>query len=69
MKKKEGSQTMTSLLREAIANAENIRAIERATGVPHCSLIRFRDGADLKLASAERLADHFGIGVHWEKEG
>jgi len=55
---------MTELLREALSEStDSIRAVSRAAGVPHCSLLRFLAGTSLRLDMADRLAEHFGIVV------
>ncbi len=55
-------QTMTELLRHALANVESIRAVAKATGLRHSSLLRFVNGKQsLRLDLADRLAEHFGI--------
>lgn len=58
-----GKQAMSELLREALAETDSLRAVARATGVTHVSLIRFLNGTQnsLRLDLAERLAAHFGI--------
>jgi plasmid maintenance system antidote protein VapI len=54
--------TMTELLREAIAKAPTLLAIERATGVRRSAIRRFRDGKQsLRLDIADKLAAYFGI--------
>lgn len=68
MPQKRKQQTMTELLREALKGVESVRAVARAVGVSHPSLVRFRVGKqDLKLASAEKLAAYFGIEVRTRK--
>ncbi len=53
---------MTELLREALAEAESLRAVERATGVKRQSLMKFIRGEQtLRLDAADKLAEHFGI--------
>lgn len=53
---------MTELLREALAECESLRAVERATGVKNPSLVRFLAGKQsLRLDKADALAKHFGI--------
>lgn len=55
-------KTMTELLREALAGADSLRAVERATGVKNPSLVRFVQGKQsLRLDMADRLAAYFGI--------
>lgn len=56
------SQTMTELLRKALKDAESVRAVARATGLDHASLLRFQSGqSSLRLDLADRLADYFEI--------
>jgi len=53
---------MTELLREALSEAESIRAVAKATGLRHSSLLRFVNGKQsLRLDLADRLAAYFGI--------
>ena len=53
---------MTELLKEALAEVESLRAVERATGVKNPSLVRFLQGKQsLRLDLADKLAAHFGI--------
>lgn len=60
--RRDSTATMTKLLREALADAESLRAIETTTGIHRASLRRFRDGqTSLRLDIADRLAEHFGI--------
>ena len=56
---------MSDALREAIKESSmSYGAIERATGVKKASLIRFvRGERSLRLDLADKLAEHFGIGV------
>lgn len=59
-----GRQTMTQLLRKALADCDSISAIERATGVKRQSLMKFARGEQsLRLDMADRLAKHFHIEV------
>lgn len=68
MSKVRSEATMTELLREALKGVESVRAVARAVGVAHPSLVRFRAGKqDLKLGSAEKLAAYFGIEVRTRK--
>jgi plasmid maintenance system antidote protein VapI len=54
--------TMTDQLREALAEAESLRAIERATGVKRQSMMKFLRGEQsLRLDKADKLAKHFGV--------
>ena len=55
---------MTELLREGLAEAESLRAVERATGLKRQSLAKFLRGEQsLRLDMADKLAAHFGIEV------
>jgi hypothetical protein len=62
MPRKTGTRTMTELLREAIAGADTLLGIQKATGVKRAALRKFRDGQQsLRLDMADRLATYFGI--------
>ena len=53
---------MSELLRAAIAEAESLNAIQRATGIKRQSLATFLHGVStLRLDAADKLALHFGI--------
>lgn len=53
---------MTDLLRESLRGADSIRAVAKANGLRHSSLLRFMHGEQsLRLDLADRLADYFGI--------
>ena len=53
---------MTELLRRAIADADSMRAVAKAVGMNHASLVRFVAGtSSLRLDLADKLAAHFGI--------
>lgn len=53
---------MTDLLRDALAHAESLRAVERATGVKRQSMMKFLRGEQsLRLDMADKLAEHFAI--------
>ena len=57
-------QTMTDLLRQALREAESLRAVERATGVKRQSMMKFMAcKTSLRLDKADLLAAHFGIEV------
>ena len=61
---------MTALLRQAIAEADTLLAIERDTGVKRFALRRFRDGKQsLRLDIADRLAAYFEIEVRRTRKG
>lgn len=56
------TKTMTQLLREALREAESMRAIETATGVKRQSMMLFvRGEQSIRLESADKLARYFGI--------
>lgn len=56
--------SITEKLRRAIEQADNLSAIEEATGVDHSVLRRFVNGQrDVRLATAERLLDYFELRV------
>lgn len=66
MKRKvpESRPTMTELLRQALAESESLRAVERATGVKRQSMMKFlRREQSLRLDKADILAEYFGIDV------
>lgn len=55
---------MSDLLRDSLARAESLRAVERATGVKRQSMMKFLRGEQsLRLDLADRLAEHFGIEI------
>ena len=52
----------SSLLRQALAEAESLRAVERATGVKRQSMMKFLRGEQsLRLDLADKLAVYFRI--------
>jgi plasmid maintenance system antidote protein VapI len=56
------SKELAEILRQAIANSgESSNAIARATGVPQPTITRFLAGADMKLATAGKLAAYLGM--------
>ncbi len=59
--------TMTELLRAALLEAPSLNAIEKATGVRRQTLASFMRGeqVSIHLASADALADYFGIVCTW----
>jgi plasmid maintenance system antidote protein VapI len=65
MSTKKPNPTMSELIREALTNrTESLRAIERATGVKHPSMVNFLSGKrSFHLDSADKLAAYFGIEV------
>jgi len=60
---------MAELIRDALTNrTESLRAIERATGVKHPSMVNFLSGKrSFHLDSADKLAAYFGIEVRRPK--
>ncbi len=61
------SGTMTDLLRQALGEGEPLRAVARATGLTHVSLLKFlRGDTSLRLDLADKLAAHFGIVSTWK---
>lgn len=57
-----GKLTMTDLLRRSLAEAESLRAVERATGVKRQSMMKFLRGEQsLRLDLADKLAAYFSI--------
>jgi hypothetical protein len=62
--KQKKSQTMTELLRKALADAESLSEVERRTGLKRQALAKFMRGEQsLRLDLADVLAEHFGIEV------
>lgn len=64
MAKKQPSQkqSLTDLLRQALNEADSIRAVARDTGLHHASLLRFHRGErTLMLDNAEKLMAYFDI--------
>ena len=56
------------MLRDALAAAESLRAVERATGVKRQSMMKFvRGEQSLRLDMADRLARHFAIEIRAPK--
>jgi plasmid maintenance system antidote protein VapI len=54
--------TMTVLLRKALAEAESLYGVAKATGVQRASLSRFVSGRQsLRLDKADKLATYFRI--------
>ncbi len=66
MAKKQASKkpSLSDLLRKALSEADSIRAVARASGLHHTSLLRFvRGDRTLTLDTAEKLMAYFGIEV------
>ncbi len=60
---------MTTLLKQALSEADSLRAVERATGVKNPCLVRFLQGKQsLRLDLAEKLAAYFGIECRRKKQ-
>jgi plasmid maintenance system antidote protein VapI len=59
------TRTLATILREAIAQSgKSINDLARSAGVPQPVLHRFAKGErDLKLATADKLLDFFGLEV------
>lgn len=56
------SKQLADTLRNAIRNSgESANVIAKATGVPQPTITRFLAGADMKLATAEKIAAHLGL--------
>jgi hypothetical protein len=55
-------ETMSVLIRKALAKAPSVRAVARATGTNNMALARFKRGdGSMRLDLADRLASYFGI--------
>ncbi len=66
-KRTQTSDTLTAMLREAIAESESYRGIQKATGVDRRALERFMNGKQsLRLDKADALCRYFGI-THKQK--
>jgi hypothetical protein len=53
---------MTQLLRQALSEADSLRAVAIQSGLDYASLHRFRGGqCSLRLDKADTLAAYFGI--------
>jgi plasmid maintenance system antidote protein VapI len=63
--KRKTGETMTDLLREAIAECDlSFKALERETGVIRQSLMKFATGEQtIRLDAADKLAEYFGLEV------
>ena len=64
MAKKQASKkpSLSDLLRKGLSEADSIRAVARASGLHHTSLLRFvRGDRTLTLDTAEKLMAFFGI--------
>ena len=64
MAKKQASKkpSLSDLLRKALSEADSIRAVARASGLHHTSLLRFvRGDRTLTLDTAEKLMAYCGI--------
>ena len=56
------NKTMTELIRESLGKVESVRAVAKATGLRHSSLLRFmHNETSLRLDLADRLAEYFEI--------
>lgn len=64
---KVASETLTQLLRRALAEAKSLNSVAVATGVQKASLIRFMRGQQsLRLDVADKLAAYFDIESTWK---
>lgn len=62
MRKITVARSMTGLLREALSEVDSLRAVERATGVKHQSMMKFlAREQSLRLDKADQLAAYFHI--------
>lgn len=56
------SQQMATLLRDTIrASGLSAAKLSELTGVTQPTITEFLRGKDLRLATAQKLADHFGL--------
>lgn len=56
------SKQMADKLREAIrASGKSALALSKLTGVAQPRISEFLNGRDIKLTTAQKLADHFGL--------
>ena len=70
MAAKRGKPTISETVRDALRERnESLRSVARATGVPHCSLVRFLAGKCLRSDSLDRVAEHFGVEVRPPRRG
>jgi plasmid maintenance system antidote protein VapI len=62
MSNRKAKATMTDLLRAALADADSLLGVQKATGVKRQSMALFMRGKQsLRLDMADRLAEYFGI--------
>jgi len=54
---------LEELLRDALKGSESVNAVAKAVGVAQPTLCNFVNGGGLKLDTAQRLMDHFGLRV------
>src|SRR5690349_20279137 len=55
-------QLISSTLRNAIiTSGKSANALGKAAGVPQSTIARFLAGADMKLSTASKLAEHLGL--------
>ena len=54
--------TFADQLRAAVQKSEDsLASIGRQSGIPQPMLTKFMQGGDIRLATAEKLARHFGL--------
>jgi plasmid maintenance system antidote protein VapI len=62
--------SLADVLRKAIENSgKPLTGLARECGVPQPMLTRFMAGYDIRLATAEKLADYFGLKLCPESKG
>jgi predicted transcriptional regulator len=56
------SKQMAEILREAIKESGiSILALSKLCGVPQPRLFHFMAGKDIRISTAQKLCDHFGL--------
>ncbi len=53
--------SLSKQLRAAVKAAESVNSVAVAAGVPQPMLCRFAKGNGISLATADRLAEYFGL--------
>ena len=62
------SKQMAEQLRDAVRNSGvSLLALSKLCGVPQPRLFDFMGGKDIRMATAQKLADHFGLVLTPEK--
>jgi plasmid maintenance system antidote protein VapI len=54
---------LEEVLRDALKGSESVNSVAKAVGVAQPTLCNFVNGGGLKLDTAQRLMDHFGLKV------